>query len=370
MNDKAHDDLEGLSWPATRGARSVFFVSLPKSGTVYTWNLLQDMTGLTMPNFHLMEGWAEYNKGRDFSCPDLYACGDYNTQLLIPEGMKNFMKGFIFGAHMQASYHNMRILNESGIKRITVLLRDPRDAFVSWVHHLRMLGPSARNYHSKIYHIPRAYYEWSLEEQFRYQIRTFLPTTVNWVEGWFDYYASGSTEVDIQFVYYDELKRAPARYIRRITEFHGLSNVDFGKLIAPEEGKMHFRKGQHGQWQEDISTADQRLVENLMQDRIPHGYAAAAKRHPGLAMAESDLNSGNKRKAAEESLKTVIQFPNYRPAYEILFRATESCGAKNAVLRSLVESELHDPSIADLFIYRYELVDACGELVCSSEARK
>lgn len=342
---------------------SVFFVSLPKSGTVYTWYSLQDMTGLKMPDFHLLEGWNDYNEGRDFSCPDLYACGDYSTQLLIPEGMKNFLQGYIFGAHMQASYHNMRILKESGIRKITVLLRDPRDAFVSWVHHLRKLGQGARNYHSKIYHIPRDYYDWPLEEQFHYQIRTFLPITVNWVEGWLDYYASSDKEVEVLFVYYDELKREPARYIRRITEFHGLDNVDYSRIVIPEPGKMHFRKGQHEQWREDFSVADQELVEDLMQDRILRGFEAAAKQHPGLAAAESSLNSGDGKKAMAEALQTITQFSGYRPAYEILFRAAESCGANSGPLRDLVNSELCAPTIGGLFIYRYELLDACEEMV-------
>lgn len=370
MNNKTCLAPENISDATTKEVTSVFFVSLPKSGTVYTWCSLQDMTGLKMPDFHLLKGWEDYNAGRDFSCPDLYACGDYNTQLLIPEGMKNFLQGFIFGAHMQASYHNMRILKESGIRKITVLLRDPRDAFVSWVHHLHKLGPSARNYHSKIYHIPRAYYDWPLEEQFRYQIRAFLPTVVNWVEGWLDYYASNDKEVEVLFVYYDELKRDPVSYIRRITEFHGLKDVDFSRIITPEPGKMHFRKGQHEQWREDIPAADQKLVEDLMQNRILRGFDAAAKQHPGLAAAEISLNSGNGKKALAEALQTIIQFPNYRSAYETLFRAAESCGANSATLRNLVNSELGDPSIAGSFIYRYELVDACSEFVSGLATRQ
>lgn len=347
---------------ALNGAPSVFFVSLPKSGTVFTWYSLQDMTGLKMPDFHLLKGWFDYNRGRDFSCPDLYACGDYNTQLLIPEGMKNFLQGYIFGAHMQASYHNMRILKESGIDKITVLLRDPRDAFVSWVHHVHELGLPARNYHSKIYHIPRDYYTWSLEEQFRYQIRTFLPTIVNWVDGWLDYYAAVDKEVEVLFVYYDELKREPVRYIRRITEFHGLENVDFSRIVVPEPGKMHFRKGQHGGWREDIASDDQQLVDNLMQDRMVRGFEAAARNHPGLAMAQNSLNSGDAKTAAAEALQTIIHFPNYRPAYELLFRAVDQCGMVSQQLRSRVDAELQDPTVAGSFIYRYELVDACVEL--------
>ncbi len=344
---------------------SIFFVSLPKSGTVYTWYSLQEATGLKIPDFPSLEGWPDYTAGRDFSCPDIYACGDYNTQLLLPDGMKRYLKGFIFGAHMQASYHNTRILEESDIRKVTVLLRDPRDAFVSWVHHLRKLGPSARDYHSKIYHIPRAYYNWSLEEQFAYQIRSFLPITVNWVEGWLDYYALENRQIEVLFVYFDELKREPTRYIHRIAEFNEIKSVDLSKILRAEPGKMHFRKGEHEQWQEEFSPADQRLAEDLMQDRIQQAFIAAAKRHPGLTSAENSLKNGNDREAASQALRAIIQFPNYRPCYEILFNALERCRINTTSVRSLAASEFRNLTVSGLFIYRYQLIDACKQLVAS-----
>lgn len=320
-----------------------------------------------MPEFHQLAGWSEYNSGRDFSCPELYACGDYNTQLLRPENMKHFLNGFIFGAHMQASYHNIRVLKEAGIEKITVLLRDPRDAFVSWVHHLRNLGPSARDYHSKIYHIPRSYYGWSIEQQFGYQIRTFLPVTVNWVEGWLDYYASADKEVDVLLVYYDELKRDPARYVRRIAAFHGLDSIDTSKIPAAEPGKLHFRKGEHEQWRQDFSDGDQKLAERLMQDRLLQGFDAAASSHPGLAAARHELSSGRPSRAAVAALQTVIQFPNHRPAYATLLDAAAACGADTRPLRDLLATELGDRTVAGEFIYRYPLVDACTSLVAGLE---
>jgi len=63
--------------------------------------------------------------------------------------MKLYTQGHIFGAHMQASYHNITILEESGIGRVTVLLRDPRDAFVSWYIISANSDLPARNYHSR-----------------------------------------------------------------------------------------------------------------------------------------------------------------------------------------------------------------------------
>jgi hypothetical protein len=283
--------------------------------------------------------------------------------MLLPAGMKHFLKGHIFGAHMQASYHNMRILEESGIRKITVLLRDPRDAFVSWVHHLRSLGPTARNYHTKIYHIPREYYDWSLGKQFDYQVRTFLPITVNWVEGWLDYYASPDRRIDVLFVYYDELKRQPVRYIQRIATYHELKDVDLSKIIVAEPGKMHFRKGQHEQWREDFSRANQKLADELMKDRIVRGMEAAAKSHPGIAGAEKLLQTGHSREAAAEALRGITQFPNYRRGYETLFSAVENHGVKVARLRSQAKSEVGTSTTAGSFIYRYELVDECIRLV-------
>lgn len=347
----------------TESQDSIFFVSLPKSGTVYSWCSLCDMTGLKMPQFQLLEGWEAYNSGRDFSCPDLYACGDYNTQLLRPEQMPLYMRGYVFGAHMQASYHNTKILEESGIDRITVLLRDPRDAFVSWVHHIRQLGLPARNYHSKIYHTPRNYFEWSLEKQFDYQVRSFLPITINWVEGWLDYYAAPDRKLDILFVLYDELKRDPASYIKRIVDFHEAKNVDFSKLVVPEQGKMHFRKGEHEQWKVDFSPENQRLAADLLQDRIALGFEAAAQSHTGRRRFDEAFALGNYALAAQAALEVITQFPNSETSYGLLFRAVKALEVDVSGLKCKVTEELAQQSIGDCFRYRYELVSECTSLV-------
>jgi sulfotransferase family protein len=354
----------GLNRPQgpTTGA-NLFFVSLPKSGTIFTWQSLQDTTGLKIPNFSQLEGWPDYTSGRDFSCPDLYSCGDFNTQLLRPENMQYFLNGFVFGSHMQASYHNMRVLKEAGINRITVLLRDPRDALVSWVHHLRSLGPSSRNYHSKMYHIPRDYYCWPLEQQFAYQVRSFLPIAVNWIEGWLDYYASLDREIDVLFVYYDELKRQPARYIQRIAEFHDLGQVDVSRIPTVEPGKLHFRKGEHDQWLQELSEKDRRLVDDIMGDRLLQGFHVAATSQIGFVKAKQELSVGHPERAASAALDAIIEFPNYRPAYMLLLDAASACGVETEPLRDLLEVQVGNSTVARQFIYDYPLVDACASLV-------
>lgn len=341
----------------TENQESIFFVSLPKSGTVFTWNCLHEMTGLAIPAFHELEGWEAYNSGRDFSCPAIYACGDYNTQLLLPEPMKRYLHGYVFGAHMQASYHNTKVLEECGINKITVLLRDPRDAFVSWVYHLQKLGAGARNFVSKIYHLPTSYFEWSLAEQFDFQVRTFLPITVNWVEGWLDYYAAPDRRVDILFVLYDELKRDPESYIRRIVGFHDVPNVDFSKLIAPEQGKFHFRKGQHAQWKTEFSPANRRLADELLQNRITDCFERAARSHGGVTAAEEALSRSDANKAVSAALSVIEQYPNFLYGYQLIFRAANLVGVECAALEAAVHKEIGSLAIEDCFIYRENLVN-------------
>lgn len=362
MKNRVMDKISNIISPRTSDKKSIFFVSLPKSGTVYTWNAVCDVTGLKIPEFHLLEGWSDYNSGRDFSCPKLYACGDYNTQMLLPDNMQYYSEGYFFGAHMQASYHNMKVLEESGIKRVVVLLRDPRDAFVSWVHHLRKLGPSARNYHSRIYHIPRDYYNWTLEKQFDYQVRAFLPNVINWVEGWLDYYASSDRKIDVLFVLYDELKRDPVNYVKKIVSYNELENADYSKVPVAEEGKLHYRKGEHGQWRVDFTEHNQRLADDLLQDRIALGYEKAALSHTNIEKSKRALTEGRVNDAGRMLLDVIEQFPNSVKCYELFFNVAELLGLDTVKLRELLYEELSNLPVEGYFIRRDELISACKQL--------
>lgn len=364
-NPSGEINIPGLT-QETADRDSIFFVSLPKSGTVYTWTMLERVTGLSMPRFHELQGWRDYSAGLDFACPHLYACGDYNTQLLRPDTMKYYLKGFVFGAHMQASFHNMEVLKVNNIERISVLLRDPRDALVSWVHHLRKLGPSSRNYHSKIYNLAPAYYDWSLPEQVAYQIRTFLPTIVNWVEGWLHQFAVADGGIEILFVYFDELKRAPKRYLQRILQFHGIDGADLSAVSVPEVGQLHFRKGQHGQWREEFSAHDQALAADLMQGRLQAAFTAAAAAHPANRAASEALKMGRFRDAAAAAFEVVQQYSNDKAAYETFALVCDKAGSNTVLLRDLVSRILSD-AVEEQFIVRDELISICESLLSTLE---
>lgn len=349
---------------------SIFFVSLPKSGTVYTWTTISRVTGLKIPEFHLLKGWSQYNTGHEFVCPKIYACGDYNTQFLLPNNMKYYQYGYIFGAHMQASYHNMHVLEASGYDRIIVLLRDPRDALVSWVHHLKNLGPSARNYHSKIYYIPEDYWDWSLADQFQYQIRSFLPTIINWVEGWLAYYANPERKIDILFVLYDELKRHPMNYIKKMMAFNQIENVDYMQMPEVTQGKLHFRRGEHDQWREEFTREDQQLAANLMQDRLIQGFKRAVLHHPKLANYDQAMHRNAYLTAAENALCILQQFPNVEKGYQLFFEALSHLSIETSTLQTEVNQHLQSLAIEDYFKLPDDILTSCASMYASVYTQK
>ena len=340
-----------------RNARpSLFFVTLPKSGTVFTWESLSRVTGLAMPNLsENARQWDEYAAGVDYRHETIYASGDFFTQRLLPDRLGLYLPdGFVFGAHMPASFHNMRALETAGVRRLTLLLRDPRDATVSWAHHLKGYGPSHRSYQSKIYSLPSDFFGSSFGDQLSYHVRTFLPMAVNWIESWLEYYADPKRPIDILIVYFDELKSNPRAYIKKILDFHGLGDASLDSISPPEPGKRHFRRGEHAEWLDVFDDQDKRFAELLIGERLAQAFRKAALSHPCFAHGASNLQAGRYQEAGTDFLSVLEQFPHCREALEGLVDACRALGRDLTSIASGLDAATGtDPG--PLFLYEASL---------------
>jgi len=79
--------------------------------------------------------------------------------------------------------------------------------------------------------------------------------------------------------------------------------------------------------------------------------------------AKSQLLSGQSERAAAAVMETIEQFPNYRPAYSLLFEAISAYGLDMQPLQGLLDTEIGNRTVEGQFIYRYSLVEACASLV-------
>jgi hypothetical protein len=254
--------------PPQTPKKSILFASLPKSGTEYLWGGLRDATGMGRHPLSDNEDINRVYLSGYCDGTDMPSTGMFMSERFYVEPMREAMQlGCILGTHAPATYHNLCAIRDAGAETITVLTRDPRDSTVSWAHHLRNQGPALRNFNTLAMHLPLDYYDWDYERQLKYQIRTFLPAAVNWLESWLDA-PSIVPSVGIQFVKFAELTQESTSTFARILEFHGISEFDLSKITAPTPGERNFRKGESGEWATEFDDEDKSFSASLMSGRV------------------------------------------------------------------------------------------------------
>jgi hypothetical protein len=351
---------ESPAEPLRSPQNTMFLTTLPKSGTEFISGGIRDATKL-MSSF----------EDADQSSRRMYLSGYYNSDDMISSGVfaserlnlrqvrRCMPTGYLLASHAAATHHNIRVLQDAGCNRVTAVVRDPRDSTVSWTHHVRALGPSMRNFHSLVQHVPRDYFDWPHARQLAFQVRTFLPAAVNWIESWLGVVAESDGLLDIQIVYFDELSRHPRAMFERMFEFHGVADYDLEKIQPPRAGVRHFRKGEHDAWREEFSDADCAFADNLINDRLVRAFNRAAAGHPALPKAAAAERGNDPAVAARHFLSVLRQFGAHRPAWEGLARSLRRLDVVNVPI-----ADTPNPFL----VPTVELAKAEQQL-CSSTAR-
>jgi hypothetical protein len=293
---------------------------------------------------------------------DFYSVGDFDSQILLAKGVRRYVdRGYVYGTHMAASHFNIAALQDAGQRRVTVLIRDPRDAMVSWTHHLKRVGPSIRRHASMFQHLPYNYFELSYQEQLRFQVRTFLPTAIQWIESWLNAFEADYEELKIQIVLFDELKNNARAYLEKVTRFHKIAGLRLDKLEAPVWGTRHFRSGDHDQWKVDLREEDIRFSADLIENRLTHACDRAAESHRSYKHMRSNMEANRPDAAMRHLVAVLEQFPAHGKSIKYL----EEILAKIAPDRlNALDGELRKwKSDLQMFLYPQALVNKMRELV-------
>jgi sulfotransferase family protein len=252
---------------------SIFIATLPKSGTEFIWGGIQDATSLRMPAHLADETFMRSYLSGYCNRDDIYSTGVFTSERLILDELRKLNpNGVVHASHCMATHHNVCTLHDAGFQRITVLVRDPRDSTVSWTYHLRApaMGERMRNFNSLIQHLPTDYFSWPHGRQLAFQVRTFLPAAVNWIESWIE--ASRTPDKDhaleIQIVHFDDLRTDPRGMFESVFAFHGVADYDLAKIQPAKAGARHFRRGETGTWRDEFSATDIAFADNLLNGRL------------------------------------------------------------------------------------------------------
>ena len=168
------------------------------------------------------------------------------------------------GQHMAASPYNLGLLREATIERLTLLLRDPRDALVSWRHNLERDDIDRLGAHRTLLveagQMPPDYYDLEWDAKADALIEHYLPRLIAWRDQWL-----AIEGFDLQVVHYEAFTLNQEQTIREILDFHQVEAADIHlpeiDRTGPLDQKTHFRRGEVGSHQDELSEVQVAMIE-------------------------------------------------------------------------------------------------------------
>lgn len=229
-----------------RGLPLIIISTMPKSASESIWNKLAE--SLEMAQCYLSLGLF----------PD--CC-------LIPARVDQAAAGgIIVKEHIGPSRHNLAALERTGVDRLIVHHRDPRQATLSWVHfarddiNQRLMAPLWR----KIVP-PAEVLDGDLSRQIDWCIDAYMPQLVEFLQDWRRVDADSGIPLSVLFMSFEIFRTEPAQYFEKVLDFYDIPRERFA---AEAEAKVvHLRKGQLDEWRDVFSEAQrQRAWEMIPAD--------------------------------------------------------------------------------------------------------
>ena len=232
-------------WP------SVFMNTLPKSGSLFCRGLLLEQ--LELRHVRLAGGY-------------------FPADTLFEAPLSVFHHGGAFAQeHVPATTINLELLNRH-LERIVIHVRDPRQATISWVHHLERLRTSEREQHALRLvdpPLPEDYFDRDFEARVQWNLDHHLTACVDWLEGWRLAATRPQRRLKIHFSEFRVMKSEPERFFAELFDFHGIDCPDFRVREAnPDMSKEHFRKGRTNEWREVLTPTQVEQANAAMTDGL------------------------------------------------------------------------------------------------------
>jgi hypothetical protein len=225
---------------------SILINTLPKSGTIYVMRKVE--RGLDYELYPISYG---------------YPLNDLINIHRLPQ----FVAGrCVAQAHLDPSPMNLTLMREYGI-RFVLHLRDPRQALLSYVHHMermRTIGKEAL-LQSPPPPLSAAYFDMPLKDKIDWQITNYYPLTIHWISAWMDVLdndpeARGRCIITT----YDELIADEAKMFGRIVDFLGIPKQSFHDVAVEKDDSVQFRSGNPEEWKSVFTIAQrERTTEEI-----------------------------------------------------------------------------------------------------------
>lgn len=222
-----------------RGVPSCALATMGKSGSATVGQILAD-------GFQLV--------GR------LYSLGD---RTVVPRWAREFAEGGSFyNTHLQATEQNVETLRESGLSRILVHVRDPRQAILSVVHW--------SEHHVKHTRLMREHRlaDMDIEAKIDFGMEHYWGYFISWIENWL----AASATLDVRFTTFEQMRMDFPAFLEALLNNYGADRSLFDStraLSIHTDRDYRFRNGEIDEWRRVFT----RKQIELVNDQLPRDMA-------------------------------------------------------------------------------------------------
>lgn len=227
------------------GMPPIFICTLPKSGSLYISEMIDKNLGMPVVRISL----------------DLFP-EDY----LIPEMVRFLASGGASSwGHVDASERNIKILEDEGLHKFVMHLRDPRQVAVSFVHHVESNLVKENSFY-KWRFIPRLP-EWNektpFSEKMDWYIENRFAKKMGWINNWL-FAGRNSKKLNILFTHFENFRTHEQEYLEQIYDFFDVPHKVREFTIPDVKGNFHFRSGEMDEWRRVCTIEQQERMWQLI----------------------------------------------------------------------------------------------------------
>jgi hypothetical protein len=211
------------------------------------------------------------------------ALGQAHHAYLNEASLEKFLKlGGVNHSHMFPGEMNREMLLISGLKKLVINVRDPRQIALSNTHWMLELkkrhseqGISRYEPASLKGYLPENFYSLSFEAQVDWMIEIEIPILVNWMQGWYDFCQAARGRIETRMLRFEDFKTDEPGYFIDILNFYGIRHSEWqgAPLICTPKadgrpGAHAFRKGKIDEWRHEMTTRQQERCNQLISDEF------------------------------------------------------------------------------------------------------
>jgi hypothetical protein len=239
LEEKLRRAAEGRQLPY------ILLNALPKSGSTYLMESLRQ--GLQIPEKEISNGYIPLD-------------------VINYHKIKSAALGHgIARTHLDVNPTNLKLLKKF-LPSMVLQLRDPRQALLSWVHHVRWYMQN--NYDLLFASVtpfpPDSIKTSTLSYAIDWHLTHHFSNLLEWMERWLEHVESGAAPV-VLLTQFKEFRENPDQVVAQILAFYDIPTWAYHPKELPKDQSTHYRKGELDEWRDVFNSAQKQICAELMK---------------------------------------------------------------------------------------------------------